>query len=269
MFFIGIVTLSGYLVLYCLLAVCARCTERFDPCVTRLKHTLFWNAILRYIIEGYSTLSLLSLEQVIQLEWTDSMSKGKTVIAIITLLVLLFAPISMTIYFSNHLAQFWDASYQNKFKDIIDLYNPKTASHANHISIFCYRRLALAVLIVFAKNYPALQFICMHLSCISVLIAFGYSNVFALPRDRQLEYFNEVCIVVALSHFMCFSDFVPNPETRSQVGSSLIRLVTVNFFANASVTSYYIWIPITWRVRRCKKIRDRRKKVKHAAELRK
>lgn len=75
----------------------------------------------------------------------------------------------------------------------------------------------------------------MTLSCIAVIIIFGHSNVFFLPKNRRMEYFNEATIVSCLYHCYLFTDFVPSPVDRYTMGYSMIAFTMLNFVVNCSV----------------------------------
>lgn len=75
----------------------------------------------------------------------------------------------------------------------------------------------------------------MTVSCIVVIILFGYSNVYFIPKDRRLEFFNEATILLCLYHFYLFTDFVPDAEARYTMGYSLIVATCFNFGVNVIV----------------------------------
>lgn len=72
-------------------------------------------------------------------------------------------------------------------------------------------------------------------TCIAYIIIFGYSNVYFLPYDKNLEYFNEFCILVCIYHCYLFTDFVPRPEDRFIMGYSLIACTVFNFTINCGL----------------------------------
>ena len=48
------------------------------------------------------------------------------------------------------------------------------------------------------------------------------------PLANKIEVMNECTIIVLLYGLMCFTDFVPNPETRSSVGYVYMGVITTN-----------------------------------------
>lgn len=73
----------------------------------------------------------------------------------------------------------------------------------------------------------------MALTCMLVIILFGYSNVYFLPNDRRLEFFNEATILLCVYHCFVFTDFVAEPETRYTMGYSMIGSTIFNFIVNS------------------------------------
>ena len=68
-----------------------------------------------------------------------------------------------------------------------------------------------------------------------VVIIFGYISAKRLPRDRRMEYFNEVTIMMCVYHLFFFTDFVDDPIARYQLGFSLIGVTCLNIIGNVSV----------------------------------
>ena len=48
----------------------------------------------------------------------------------------------------------------------------------------------------------------------------------------KLETFNEITTVVLMYHLMCFSNFVPEAETRNQIGFSFIGIASMNILVH-------------------------------------
>ena len=74
----------------------------------------------------------------------------------------------------------------------------------------------------------------MTLGCVAVIVLFGYSNVYFLPSDRRLEFFNEFTILMCLYNCYLFTDFVPRPEERYTMGYCMIVCTVFNFTVNAT-----------------------------------
>lgn len=75
----------------------------------------------------------------------------------------------------------------------------------------------------------------MTICSVTVIIIFGYSNVYFLPSDRRLEFFNEATILLCVYHCFLFTDYVPLPEDRFFMGYSMIASTVLNFSVNGGL----------------------------------
>ena len=55
------------------------------------------------------------------------------------------------------------------------------------------------------------------------------------PRDTKLEAFNEVTGLLLLYHLMCFSDLVPEPKHRYNIGYMFIAVAFMNVATHLSL----------------------------------
>jgi hypothetical protein len=96
----------------------------------------------------------------------------------------------------------------------------------------------MSLIIVFLPAYPYAQVQLITLSCVFVVIFFGYSNVYQTSRNSILEFFNEATILLCCYHMFCFTDFVDDPTVRYKIGFSLIFFTTINLAVNVSVMGF-------------------------------
>jgi len=69
-----------------------------------------------------------------------------------------------------------------------------------------------------------------------VIIALGSADPFKMLSDRRIEYFNEAMLMITGYHLFCFTDFVPDAETRELVGLSLMVCTIFSVAVNLAVT---------------------------------
>jgi hypothetical protein len=170
---------------------------------------------LRYIIEGYLALTLESLTVMNKgLYWNTILNIEEALFAIITMIVCGFAPLTITVYFIINFTQFRNQEFLKRFSSVIKDFNYRNKWSAMFISIFCYRRLVMTLIIVFLPSHPYAQIQLITLSCVLVVIIFGYSNVYKTSKNTLLEFFNEATILVCCYHMFCFTDFVEDPTIR-------------------------------------------------------
>ncbi len=122
------------------------------------------------------------------------------------------------------------------------------------ISLFCYRRLFQALLIVFVAQYPSLQVQSMTLQLIMVVMIFGHISAHRTRKNRLMEYFNECVLVLCVYHYFCFTAFVPDAEARFFIGYSLIAVTAFNIAVNVIVMQT---VTVQSCIFRCKRMRHR------------
>ena len=92
-----------------------------------------------------------------------------------------------------------------------------------------------------------------------------------MPLLNYMEVFNEICVLIATYHLFLFTDFVPDPELRYNIGWSIIGVTLVNIVVNMLVM---FWSTINQLKLMFKKLaayyrkwKDARKAKKGAAEV--
>ena len=140
--------------------LCNRKICCFDKVYDYLKKFLFWNQIIRYIFESYISQMLVCIAYFGKnLDWSNKyqMLPGLYSALVITLFVL--APICMTIFFYKRTNKFRNMRFLEKFSEAIEKFKWRHRLASFYISIFCYRRLLLVLLILFLPNQPYAQII--------------------------------------------------------------------------------------------------------------
>lgn len=151
------------------------------------------------------------------------------------LITCVLGPILITRFLRARISKFRRASFKDKYGDIIENLSFRRRSAPNLVSIFCYQRLMLVLLIIFASNYGYAQ---IQLQCFTnqfFVIAVGTFTPFRTAVYRRMEYMNQVSIMICTYHYFCMTDFVPDPETRYTVGTWLIIASCLNIVINLAV----------------------------------
>ena len=69
-------------------------------------------------------------------------------------------------------------------------------------------------------------------TCQTVIVALGLSNPFRWREDRRLEYFNECCVLSCCYVYFLFTDFVPDPLMRKEIGNYMLMFTGLNVVVN-------------------------------------
>ena len=154
------------------------------------------------------------------------------------MIVISIAPLAMSVYFTIRFNLFRNKDFLLRFSSVIGDFSYRKKISSIFISIFCYRRLVMSLLIVFLPLYPYAQVQLMTLSCVFVIIIYGYSNVYQISKNTKVEFFNETTILLCCYHMFCFTDFVDDPTVRYKIGISLIFFTSLNLVVNCSIMAF-------------------------------
>ena len=94
------------------------------------------------------------------------------------------------------------------------------------------RRLILALTVVLLNGLLVIQFEIVALNIITAFVLLGYASPFNDPFHTRLCMFNEICTLVLLYHFMCFTPFVQDIPTRLLIGLSFCIVESLNIIIN-------------------------------------
>jgi hypothetical protein len=115
-----------------------------------IKHKIFWNATLIYIMESYILLTHKSLISISNgLGWSSWVSTIQSLFSIFTLTICIFAPALMTLYFKVNYKKFRFKTFKLRFASVTSNLNWRVSYSSNFISIFCYRRLVEVLIILY------------------------------------------------------------------------------------------------------------------------
>lgn len=124
----------------------------------KIEYSLFFNSTFKYILEGYLILTLESLILMKNgLDWSNELNIKQALFAITTMTICVIAPLGMTIFFTIRFNQFRDKKFLLRYSSVIGDYNFREKLSSFFISIFCYRRLVMSLLIVLLPSYPNAQ----------------------------------------------------------------------------------------------------------------
>lgn len=110
--------------------------------------------------------------------------------------------------------------------------------------VYMVRRLAFVLIALALPKYPFAQAMLVILSSILVLIYVILARPFSIQSLNRLEYFNELCILIASYHLLIYTDFdFSSPhdsvelhlQIQYKAGWSMIAITSVNIIANMIV----------------------------------
>ena len=127
--------------------------------------------------------------------------------------------------------------------------------------MFVSRRLIFVVLVILCLDLPLLQLMATFCVCTAKIIYLLWFMPFEETLVNLLEVMNEITTILMLYVMLTFSDWVPSPELRYQLGWIFIGVLVLN-----TVVHIYFLISGLYREWRLKWRRDQRRRRAEKAE---
>ena len=205
LFFVVLAGLFILLVFFCILQAFRRRIANCCSLVYRkLEATLFYNSLIRYMIEGnlkltFTHIFILAEESSFDTDEEKakrSTSMGFTIIIIIWIIFALIFPIV-----KRHRLE--DNSYKKRYGSMYEDIKTKTPLPVLYTGLFCMRRFFLVIALLYLKESPQTMIYCylMLNSLYFIYLVHAESNM--EPVMNILEYINELSLI-ALLYAMLF-----------------------------------------------------------------
>ena len=102
-------------------------------------------------------------------------------------------------------------------------------------AFFLLRRLILAIAVVILYDVLIGQIFLIWGQSTIALFIIEFTRPFKTQAERRMEIFNEVILMLVLYTMMCFTDFVPEIETKMLIGWVACTLVALHFSINLTI----------------------------------
>jgi len=194
----------------------------------------FWNGLIRLLMETYLELILGSILNIRTADWDSDYPDERysnylsvVLLVISTVLLLLF----VVFYVWNFSALNYDR-FRSTYSAVLDGTNFESTNPRRIILvypvIFFARRLIFVLSVIYLQDFLWAQLAIQTMISVFIvqylLLFWPLESAFAV----KMEVMNECTIVLMSYGQMCFTDFVPEPETRSLIGLYYIGVTVAN-----------------------------------------
>ena len=208
----------------------------------KLHRKIFWNGIIRFLIEAYFEIILVIGIQVTSLDKSVGVFVTSGVVVSLIFgatlsIVSLILPFFIMVYYPRKVDLWMSKEFKRKYGTVLfglDRNPDPKLKNYNRLWALLFQMILLVRRLIFViAVIGAPDFLVMHLqllfasSIISIIYLVGLWP-FEKPRDTKMQVFNEVCSVFLLYHLMCFSAFVPDPMIRYNLGYTYVFVAAIN-----------------------------------------
>ena len=201
----------------------------------KFKSYLFWGAALRFIFEAYLELVLCILIGLSKMRWVkgDFSIFYNNLFTIGVAIVVFIMPFFTSVFYGWNIDKMDEVEFKRRFGTLyqglnLDMEEGKRKSGLFFPFFFVIRRIAFVGAAIWLAHFLwsqlAIQFFC---SVTMIIYLFHYWP-FDKPIFTMLEIMNEITSILLLYHMFCFTDWVPEAETRYLMGWSFIGITCSN-----------------------------------------
>ena len=224
------------------------------------KNKIFWNTILRFILQSYLTIALGTMFALSMLSVSSDLRAFNCGITLFFLLVIVDLPIFFAILLHRNRNDLPTAAMRAKIGSIYLGIRIKTRAQRLYSSVFLLRRMVYAILTILCINHGN---ILIHVFLLTNLINFNYLGL-SNPNDthlgRKMEFFNEIGLQIITYHLALFP-LAPTLEDEELAGFVMISAVGLVFIINLAVMCALNIISLRRKLYLRKLQKDRQRKI--------
>ena len=178
------------------------------------KKWLYWNLLIRILMEVYLNLVLFSWINLVKSDWSSELPAVRfcNFFALVTCIVTIVCPIVMVVHAIKNRKNWRDPSYQEKNGAIFEGLNLDMADNAWVVILIpiahFLRRFLLCIVLIFSTELFWVQLAVQMALSTALIIIIGWARPFESQYLNRLELFSEYVTTCTLYTVMLFTDFV-------------------------------------------------------------
>ena len=226
-------------IIYITYYIMASCAGRIKCCKRnsrKLGRILFWNSLLRLVIESFVIGILCCLLNARELEF-DTENKWTYANAVLTLIFLpifAFFPIISGLCMCRGFKKLENEDVKEKYGELYDGFDSRKPKLVFFLQLDYIRKTLLCVSVVMFQDHFWIQMTTMFVGTIGMIMVEEYVQPRTNNFTKRMDIFNEVKLTFILYHLMMFTDFVTDDEVKFNIGYSCFAVVTIGLFVNMS-----------------------------------
>ena len=162
--------------------------------------------------------------------WTSFGNRLNNSLVMIIAVQLVVLPVMIFAYICPNYRKLKRSRMMDKFGaiyDMIDLKHKEVTALLWSV-FFLLRRILFSIGVLFMVDYPVFQILLFILPTLAVIVMIGLARPLATPFENKQEMYNNFSILLISYCLLCFTLFVPEPETRYNIAYVLILLTIQN-----------------------------------------
>lgn len=174
---------------------------------------------------------LLSVSMVLNFKRFKFDTYGETICSIFSIFLCIISvcfPVFVYWFYTKNFSRLKEAKFRQQYGTLLSEFRLK---HKSEIALPVWnlvRKLIIAVISVFMNVHPVLQLAVLNFATFVQLIIIGFVEPYKFRKDFYLMVTNEAFVLVSLNIMYTFSEFLPTPDGRDEMGIALICTTVLN-----------------------------------------
>lgn len=214
-----------FVLLHLAFQTCRKKADCFDKLSQKLSKYLYFNGVLRFQMEVFLEVSIYSALNLYVHEFNAQLAieVASIVFSCLLLVVLSLASLYLLLVTCARPSRLGSEKFKSKCGapfEGIDLKKMKEANRALIFwpAMFFFRRAAFLIAILVFRGTLIAQLAIQNFISLALCIYLQWYEPMDSKLATNLETFNELTVLIMTYFLFCFNDFVPDANTRSQLG---------------------------------------------------
>ena len=211
----------------------------------RIGKYLFWNTLIRLLIEVYFEILLMAALNAHIADWSSPFPAVmfSNVLSVVVLVTVAVTPFIIMLFFYKRQDKWTDKDFDEKYGGLIEgtRVQSKTVSKGAilaYLLTYFARRGIFTFSVFILSDYLWLQLAIQMICSLCVLSILLYVRPFSDPRLQRLEVFNEITILGLSYMLAAFSDMITDPGDRYNYGWLYLALSLLNIATHVLLLLY-------------------------------
>jgi hypothetical protein len=243
----------GVLCLVVLIWLMRFAAKRFpivDKIQTMISRKLFFNSILRGLLEAYLKFGISTW---IAVKAFNIDERDDIINAWMTILMTSFVmgfPVFIYVFLRRNAEKLQLEDFKGRFESLYLNVDTSVKKSILTVSLFVFRRLIYSINIVLFSGSTCTQLFVQFFCCLLMLLFFADVKPMNQPFLNRMELFNEMTLLVCSYFLFAFTDFVPDANTRFMIGWAFIGLAALNILVNWMALFYKVFSALALIIRK-------------------
>jgi uncharacterized membrane protein len=201
-----------------------RRVRRFKRTLQGFEKGFYWNDNIRFILEMYFEVFLISMIRCFTREQDTKYEIAVTILAAVIAVGMVLFFLAVLNIALTYKSQTHNEEVEEKYGSIFEDLAHKRSFTYIYNPLFCYGRIYFVLVLIFMQKKPWAQVMLITWYSLFMTMFVSHVKPFENPAMNSTEFINQWAGLAVITFCFCFTDFVPDGETRFMIGWVILGL---------------------------------------------